>query len=348
MLGNHNMLHTHEQGDLSLLPSLQELLETRSVTLAAERVGLSQPAMSRILARLRNRLGDALLVRSGSRLVLTPRAETLHAELPAVLSRLNAILTSSAFEPARAERTFVIATSDYGATVVLPNLLARLGREAPGVTVRLVDVPPTPEAELTNGNLDLLFAPQRDLGQAIVWSTLAVERFAFVVRRNHPSLKQPLTLERFCAVPQIALSPGGKPGNPLDERLHRLGALRRVVAHVPTFALVPSLLAASDFGAVLPQRVIAANGAFRLVARPLPFEYPGFTFHQAWHERARHDPGHAWFRRLVLEVAKEQPGRRERRVVIGPSTSDVEGLYERRNRRHRGRRSPSDSSPSRP
>jgi DNA-binding transcriptional LysR family regulator len=295
---------THSLTDLNLLVVLRHLLDTRSVTAAAERLRLSQPATSRALGRLRYSFGDALLVRSGSQLVLTPHAQRLQAQLPAVFAQLDQLLAQEVFEPARAERTFVIATSDYGSAVLMPGLLRRLQAEAPTVTLRLVQVPANPEQHLETGAFDLVWSPQRDLGQSVVWTPLVVERFAFVVRKGHPSLRQPLTVDRFCSISQIALSPEGRPGNPLDDQLARIGGQRRVVAHAPSFTVVPGLVAMSDLGAVLPKRVITASRAFNLVERPLPFEVRGFTMAQAWHERARHDGGHQWLRQLVFAVAK--------------------------------------------
>jgi DNA-binding transcriptional LysR family regulator len=143
------------------------------------------------------------------------------------------------------------------------------------------------------------------MGQAVVWTKLFDEAFSFVLRAGHPMAGRPLTLERYLSIPQIALSPEGKPGNPLDEALERLGRRRQLVAHVPTFAVVPSLIAQSDLGAVLPNRIIALHGKpWGLVTRAVPFATHGFTLQQAWHERHRHDEGHAWFRKLVVDLCR--------------------------------------------
>ncbi|MCU0700742.1 MAG: LysR family transcriptional regulator [Myxococcaceae bacterium] len=295
------MHQTHVVQDLNLLTTFRLLLATGSVTATAERMRLSQPAVSRALGRLRAQLNDPLFVRTQGRLVPTPRAAQLGPELEALLGRLDDLLASGAgFDPASSTRTFVVATSDYTALVLVGPLLARLHREAPSVTVRVVQTVPDAEAALTDGTWDVLWAPQRSFSQAIVWTKLFDEDFAFVLRAGHPLSRPPLTLERYLSVPQIALSPEGKPGNPLDAQLERMGFRRRVVAHVSTFASVPPLVATSDFGAVLPRRVIAQQArAWGLVSRPLPFELRGFTLKQAWHVRHRHDAGHAWFRQLV-------------------------------------------------
>jgi DNA-binding transcriptional LysR family regulator len=300
------MHQAHELRDLNLLTTFRHLLATGSVTATADRMRLSQPAVSRALGRLRQALGDPLFVRDGSRLVPTPRALALQPELEALMGRLDELLvTGTGFDPATSRRTFVVATADYGTAVLMGPLLERLAVQAPSVTVRVVQILPEPEEALSSGACDLMWSPPRALSQAVVWTKLFDEGFAFVVRRHHPAARLPLTLERYLAIPQIALSPDGKPGNRLDEALERLGHRRKLVAHVPSFSLVPALVAQSDLGAVLPKRLIAmAARPWGLVARPLPFPVSGFPLHQAWHERHRHDAGHAWFRKVVVEVAR--------------------------------------------
>lgn len=300
------MHQAHELRDLNLLTTFRHLLATGSVTATAERMRLSQPAVSRALGRLRQALGDRLFVRDGGRLLPTSRALALQPELEALMGRLDELLlTGTGFEPATSRRTFVVATADYGTAVLMAPLLERVATLAPSVMVRVVQILPDPEEALSSGACDLMWSPPRPLSQAVVWTKLLDEGFAFVVRKDHPAARRPLTLERYLDIAQIALSPEGKPGNRLDEALERLGRHRKLVAHVPSFSLVPALVAQSDLGAVLPRRLIAlAARAWGLVARPLPFPVPGFSLHQAWHERHRHDAGHAWFRKLVADVAR--------------------------------------------
>ena len=299
------MRRTHlDRLDLNLLPVLQRLFETGSVTGAAGRLRLSQPAVSRALGRLRETFGDALFVRTPAGLRPTPRAEQLRDELGGVLARIEALVSGpAAFSPAESARTFQIATSDYAAPVLLPGLLRELAARAPGVTVRVLPIHDRWEAALLDGQWDLLWAPRRKASAGIVWTHLLRESFAFVVRRDHPATRRPLTLARFTAIPQLAIAPEGKPGNPLDERLARLGVTRRVVAQVPSFLVVPPLLAGSDLGVTLPRRTIDLLAArWDLAVLELPFEMPGFDVSQAWHERLRRDPAHAWFRQLVASL----------------------------------------------
>lgn len=292
--------------DLNLLVVLQRLLETGGVTAAAERLGLSQPAVSRALGRLRETFRDALFVRTPEGLRPTPRAEQLRAELGGVLSRIDALLARpGAFVPGESTRTFRIATADYGESVLLPPLLKELARRAPGLSVRVLPVGGPWEAALAEGECDLRWAPKARSGAGVVWTHLFRDRFAFVVRKSHPATRRPLTLARFATIPQIAIAPEGRAGNPLDERLARLGTRRRVVAQVPSFLAVPSLVAATDLGVTLPRRIVELLAhRWDLAVLPLPFEMPAFDLSQAWHERFRHDAAHAWFRQLVVRAAQ--------------------------------------------
>jgi DNA-binding transcriptional LysR family regulator len=307
MCHNEDMRSTHsDRMDLNLLVVLQRLLDTGSVTAAAERLRLSQPAVSRALGRLRDAFRDELFVRTPKGLRATPRAEQLRAQLGPLLSRVDALLAGpGAFNPAASMRTFTVAATDYGASVVLTPLVGALATRAPGVSVRVEPVSRPWEPALAKGEWDLLLSPRRKVGAGIVWTHLFDEGFAFVVRKGHPATRRPLTLERFADIPQIAIAPEGRGSNPLDNRLARLGTKRRVVVQVPSFLVVPPLLADADLGVTLPRRLVDLVAARWAVAvLDLPFDMPGFDISQAWHERFRQDPAHAWFRQLVASVAR--------------------------------------------
>jgi len=311
------MLRLHDAGmrlvhvraaDLNLLVAFGELLRGPSVTAAAARLGVTQPAMSRTLARLRKTFGDPLFVRTASGLRPTPRATALQPLLEEVLEGAETLIAGpERFDPGTAQRTFVIGTADYGEAVLLPPLLRRLTSEAPGVRLRLAVVPMPLDAALERGEVDLAWTPRVHAPRTVVWTRLFDETFAFVVRREHPVLKQgPFTLDRYLSLLHLAIAPVGRSsGNPLDDLLARMGRKRDVVATVPSFLVVPSLLAASDVGATLPQRVITATAErYDLVSLPIPFPAQGFSMHQAWHERMRKDPGHAWLRQIVTAIAR--------------------------------------------
>lgn len=295
--------------DLNLLVALDQLFQTRSVTAAARRMQLTQPAMSRVLGRLRQTFADPLFVRGPAGLVTTPRADALAPLLTEALTRVDAVIRGPArFDPATAVREFTVASADYGTSVLLPALLERLKATAPGVSVRVVAKTGDWVGALERGEWDVAWSPrakdQASASSAIVWNRMLDETFGFVVRKGHPATRGRFTLERFVQLGQLAISPEGRPGNHVDQTLVRLGQRRRVVATVPTFLVVPALVSTSNLGAVLPRRIIARAAAFApLVALELPFPLSGFDLAQAWHERSRHDAGHAWFRSLIREVA---------------------------------------------
>lgn len=294
--------------DLNLLVAFAELLQGPSVTAAAARLGITQPAMSRTLARLRKAFADPLFVRTATGLRPTPRAAALRPLLEEVLAGAETLIAGpERFDPKTAQRTFVISTADYGESVLLPLLLRRLTSEAPGVRLRIAVTPVPLEAVLERGELDLAWTPRIQTPRTVVWTRLFDETFAFVVRKGHPVLKQgPFTLERYLSLRHLAIAPAGRSNsNPLDDLLARMGRRRDVVATVPSFLVVPSLLVTSDVGVTLPKRIVAATAErYGLVSMPLPFPASGFSMHQGWHERMRKDPGHAWLRQLVAEVAR--------------------------------------------
>jgi len=302
-----NMHETHlSKIDLNLLVVLQELLTARSVTGAAKRLGLSQPAVSRALGRLRALLNDPLFVRAPAGLITTPRAEALRVELDQVLGRIESMMVGRGrFDPTTSTRAFTVIAADYAQAVILPPLLQRLSSDAPQITLRVLPQSATWEQQLNAGEAHFFWAPQRKAAQTIVWSELFDEGFGFVVRRGHPASKRPLTLERFLALRHLALSPEGRTGNPLDQHLANLGVRREIVAQLPSFLVIAPLIASTDLAVTLPRRIIEQQGPrWGLVELKLPFTAYRFTTSNGWHERFRHDSGHAWFRQCILETGK--------------------------------------------
>jgi DNA-binding transcriptional LysR family regulator len=293
--------------DLNLLRLLDALLAERHLTRAAKRVGLSQPAMSHGLARLRKHLGDPLFVRTRQGLEPTDRAARLGPPLRDALASIERALAGDTFDPATARRTFSLATADYGAFVLLPRLLERLGRLAPGVDLWTRTIADDAVAQLAAGEADATLAvPTLRGGGTVIHSrVLYEERFVCVVREGHPKVKKRLDLDTWASLPHAFVAPGGKPGGVVDDVLAQHGRQRRVACAVPHFLLAPHVVASSDlvltvgarvaeaFAKVLPLRVVEA-----------PVALPGFRMSLAWHERQHRDPAQRWFRALVAEAAK--------------------------------------------
>lgn len=290
------------------------------MTRAARRVGLSQPAMSNALARLRGLFGDELLRREGARMALTERGERLAPEVNAALGRVRRMLAPPpAFEPAQTEREFVLGLSDYAEALLLPAVAEKVGREAPGVTLRCVRAESlfeAPEAELADGRLDLALgffgaapAPQRGLLSELLWR----ERNVCVSAADHPRLKRRALSEReFLEERHAAVFyRKGGPGL-MDGVLAGRGRARRVAVYTPHFATVFALAAGSELVAAAPERLARRWAkALPLRIRRLPVPFPEFEFSMVWARRRQGDEALAWLRDRILETARAQAnGRR--------------------------------------
>jgi DNA-binding transcriptional LysR family regulator len=286
--------------DLNLLLVLDVLLEERSVTRAAVRLGRTQPAVSRSLARLRQVFADPLFVRVGAQLVPTPRAEAVVAPLKQLLADLEArVLVLERFEPARSQRTFVIAAADYTAAPLLTRLVQAVAQEAPGMQLRFVPAPrDTPELV---GEVDFVIAPRTQTG-AYRSRPLFVDPFVCILRADHPV--EQLDLERYVALRHLLVAPRGAPGGVVDDALAALGLSRTVSVQIHSFSVAPSVVASTDLVCTLPMSVArrgAEHHALRLLPPPVtltPTRVP-----LCWHERWQHDPGHSWLRGRIVEAA---------------------------------------------
>jgi DNA-binding transcriptional LysR family regulator len=292
--------------DLNLLVTLEALLAERSVTRAARRLGLSQPATSHALQRLRDLFGDPLLVRVPGGLQATDRALALAGPLAQALEAVRRTLDGpAAFDPGSARRTFAVATADHGSFVLLPELWATLNAEAPGVDVTVrVDSIDQGRRELADGELDLLIGPYHRESAGFYRQRLLHERFVCVLRRGHPAARGGMGLDEWLALPHLLVSPQGRPGSVVDTALAAMGRARRVGLMVPQFLVAPHVVAASDLVWTAPERMARAYTALLpLTVLPVPIPLEGFTVWQSWHERRHRDPGHAWLRSRVRAVA---------------------------------------------
>lgn len=296
--------------DLNLLLVFEALMRDRNVTHAGQRIGLSQPAMSRALYRLRDIVGDELFVRRGNRMEPTPRAVALDQPLRRALLAIQNALRPDGFDPGQAERSFRIATNDFAAALLLPALGAALRAEAPGIDIRVI---PADEARavalLERDEIDLAVAPFEEIRPGLVRQELmAREGFLCVMRRDHPLTAEPLTVARFAATPQVLVSQVGDPVGFVDHILAEHGLVRRVAMTVPHFLVVPFVLATTDLVAVLPIRLAQSFASLLdLVAVPPPFEQRRFPLAMVCSERTANDPGLRWLRAKLAEAVSPAP-----------------------------------------
>jgi DNA-binding transcriptional LysR family regulator len=297
--------------DLNLTVVLHALLSERSVSRAAKRIGLSQSATSHALARLRDLLGDPLFVRAPGGLVPTARAEAMANPLAVALSTLETTLMAPpAFDPRTTSRTFHVGASDYAEHVVMPTLLRRLAKVAPGMQVLVRPNMPDPMGALARGELDLVIDPARASGPGDRYRTAELWRdhFVGVVRRGHPLSRGKMTVERFAAARHAFVAPRGRLGGVVDDALEKLGRSRRIAFATPNFLVAPVVVAKTDLVITLAARV--ANEFARilpLVVFNPPFELPGFRIASFWHERQHADPSHAFLRDELSRVSAELP-----------------------------------------
>ena len=293
--------------NLNLLVAFDALVEEHSVTRAARRVGVTQPALSASLAQLRTLFEDPLFRRTSHGLEPTPRALELAAPVRQGLRLLGNALTPPSFDPKTAHRTFVVAASDYVEFVLLPPLLRRIAAEAPGVTLEvkpwgLHEVP----ALLARNEADLMIGFFDQVPPHHLAKPLFDEDYVIIARQRHPKLNRRLTLARYLACGHVLVSQRSNSPGSVDRALAALGKSRRVAARVSHFLMVPMLVARTDLVAALSRRVaepFAASLGLRTL--PPPLLLPRSRIGHVWHEQLETDPGQRWFRAQVERAAAE-------------------------------------------
>jgi DNA-binding transcriptional LysR family regulator len=303
------MSYIHEMNiaglNLNLFPVLDALLAERSVSRAGARLGLSQPAVSNALAQLRELLGDPLLVRKGAAMAPTERALALAGPLRAALLALEQGLDPpAAFEPARAERGFTIMTNDFVAFAMLPRLLAKLQKEAPGVRLQVrAWQEHTVAPELGRGDADLVLGFNRGLPAGCQSAPLFQDRFLFVARQGHPVVRGKITLAAYTKLAHVVVSHEPNARGVVDDALAQRGLTRHVALRLSHFLLVPPVLAATDYVAALSEvvaRPMAQHLPLQLLEPPLPI--PNAAVQMVWHERTAASEAHTWLRAAVQEI----------------------------------------------
>jgi DNA-binding transcriptional LysR family regulator len=293
--------------DLNLLVALDALLAERSVSRAAVRLHLSQPATSALLARLRELFDDPLLLRSAGGMLPTARALELLGPVKQVLDEIDAIVQPrAAFDPGRAAQTFTLSASDYVEYALLPALVDFLERQAPGVrlAVRPLDLH-TVAKQMETGEVDLCITGLQNAPAGLHQQALYKESMVSVVRRKHPGVGARLTLDKFCSLDHILVSVRGSGFSArIDDALAKLGRKRHARLAVPHFLLVPEIVARSDMIGALPER-LARGYANKLRIFEPPLEIEGFTVGQIWHERNQREPAQLWLREVLLELAQK-------------------------------------------
>lgn len=293
--------------DLNLLPVFMALMEERSVTRAATRLHMTQPALSNALARLRALLLDPLFIRERYGMQPTPKAQELAPVIAAALASLDGvILGQQAFDPAHAELQLTVAPNSYVEFVLLPALVATLRERAPGIRLRLTPFgSDLADTGVISGTTALVLGRVTDPPDNLVVQHLFDDGLDCIVRADHPSVGARLTKAQYERLKHVNMLPPGRLRVGLFQALERQGLKREVAVSVTHFLAIPEMVAVTDYCATLPRlicRHLAADT--RLKVLPSPVDLGTFPVHMAWHVRYRDDPAHRWLRSLVDEVAR--------------------------------------------
>ena len=291
--------------DLNLLVVMQQMFKARSVSRAAEQLGLSQPAVSNALARLRQLLADPLFVRTAAGMLPTPLAQQFAAPLAQALATLHAALNQrAAFAPAHSERVFTIGMTDIGEIYFLPTLMDALARAAPGVALSTVrNTAVNLKEEMETGQVDLAIGLLPQLKGGFFQRRLFMQRYVCLFRKGHALDKRRVSLREFTAAQHVVVvSPGTGHGR-VDEVLERAGVRRTVRLTVPHFVAVGHILRSTDMVATVPERLAQALvEPFGLAFTAHPAAVPQIAIKVFWHAKVHKDPASQWLRTLVFET----------------------------------------------
>jgi DNA-binding transcriptional LysR family regulator len=290
--------------DLNLLITLEALLVERNVTKAADRLHLSQPAVSAQLSRLRNLFDDALLIPVQRGMMPTAKAIELLDPLRQALDQVRAtVATHSNFDPAKAKLIVAIACTDYPQVAVVKPFVKKLRMIAPGVRVALRNLDASQlGAQMARGDVDLAFMTPQTTPPGLRARHLFDERYVLIGRRNHPRLRDRITVEEFARLEHVIVSPrGGGFVTPVDDALAALGHSRNVVLSSASFLFVPEIVSQSDFVALVPERLVH-DRTHKLKLIDCPFPVEGFTMSMVWHERSHGHSGQRWVREAITSM----------------------------------------------
>lgn len=289
--------------ELRLLQVFDEIYKSRSVTRAAENLGIGQPAVSIGLSRLREHYADPLFVRVGNTMEPTPLAQELEQPMRQALQAMEQVQAYRAvFDPASSTRKFCISMTDISQLVLLPRLWPQLRKTAPGVHIDIVPLYEGTARMLETGEADLAlgFMPQLEAG--FYQQSLFRQRYVCVASTEHPRIHDSLTLAQFEAEDHAVVTQSGTGHLLLDREIAGQGIHRNIALRVPNYLGIAFVIEQTDMLVTIPERlaqVLEGRGRFR--AHILPFEMPPYTVKQHWHERFHHDPGNRWLRQSISD-----------------------------------------------
>lgn len=291
--------------DLNLLKALDALLTKRHVTAAAKEVGLSQPAMSRALQRLRALFDDPLLLRGPGGLFLSAKAENLAPKVRTLLCEIAALIVNEAFDPALMEKTVRIVASDYHMVTFIPRFLRAVKRAAPGVTVRVEPYSPDAPIRVARGEIDLIFATgDAPMPPGAHSERVLEDQLVTAVRRDHPIFERPISLNAYAALEHVVISIMRDGWTDTDALLAAHGLKRSIALSTPSFVGALAVVGASDLAVTVSGRLVSIFAdQFGLAAFAPPLPKTAFVVTQVWSAHRSSDPFHTWIRGLMRDAA---------------------------------------------
>jgi len=292
--------------DLNLVRVFVAIHDTRSVTLAADRLGITQPSVSHALSRLRTAYGDRLFTRGASGLLATPLCDQLAPPLRDALATVESTIEQArVFDPAHSNRRFRIAMSDIGALYFTPPLLRHLQQRAPGLRVDIVQPSTLLLDDLAAGGLDLAVGNMPELVAKTRTESLFHERYMCLMAQDHPWIGDALSVEEFARARHVQVTSPSSGHALVDGVLTSQGIVRNVVSSVPQFSVLPFLVPHTDLLVILPSRVarlFVSQGGLK--ALDIPVSIPGFEVRAHWHVRQHDNPAHRWLRSEMFETLR--------------------------------------------
>lgn len=294
--------------DLNLLVAFNALMNERNVTRAAIQTGVSQPAMSAALSRLRILLGDPLFQRSNAGLIPTPRARDLASPIAAALQQIEqAMITQPGFKPETAQVAFKLGLQDYPTVVLLPTLMQALEQTCPGVSLNVVSFNDRNAAVdlLDAGAIDVAIGvPPTNRDARILTRPLLRDEFVTIVSSEHRAAREPMDLQTYLDLQHVLVSPEGELHGLVDQILAQQGKQRRLVLTVPNIFAVPAVIARTHMAATILKRVaLHSQTSHQLMLFSPPLALPEIEFDLIWHRRSGNSPAQVWFRELIAKHA---------------------------------------------
>ncbi|PZD73239.1 PCP degradation transcriptional activation protein [Acaryochloris thomasi RCC1774] len=303
------MNSVHNQIDLNLLHIFEAVMMELNVSRAAERLNMTQPAVSHALRRLRRITNDDLFLKVPSGVSPTPKALELWEPIREGLIHIRQALSPPAFEPAASTQTFTLAAADYTVALFLPKLLPILAQTAPQINIRIVPNTNINAAKLLEqSEIDLAIGRFYRSTLRLRVQEVMCDRYVCIMRKDHPLARKKLTLKQYIKVNHILVTLTGEATGFIDEQLREIDLSRRIALTVNQFTLVPELVAGSDLISAMPSRMVERSPfQANLHITELPIKIAPAFLQIMWHERKQIDPAHEWMRAHLIAIAQELP-----------------------------------------